>query len=410
MINRDTYIEKIENGFKYNPIVILLGARQVGKTTLMKLYVENKPHIELNGENPDSADLFQGFATIERYLQLNINKDLNGLLIIDEFQFIDNISVLLKLLVDKYSNLKILCSGSSSLDIRLNVKESLAGRVRLIPVYPLSFEEYVKFYDENLYQKFIMANINDNIPVLFPEIPQLLKEYLLYGGLPKVALAHTGNDKKALLKDIFQTYLLKDVKQYVKQKDSTGFNKIIKIISAQSTNLLNIHALATTTGLSYKACENYIYLLEQMFIISLLPPYTTNKRSEISKMKKVYFLDIGLRNVIYNSFNDIDIRTDNGLLFENFVFLELIKHTDTHIYFYRTKDASEIDFIIEEQGKLIPIEVKYKSFKKEKKIRMLSLFSKNNNVKVSYIVNLNFIGKIENQHYIQPYKINQIDI
>ncbi len=405
MINREFYLTKIISGFQYNQIVILIGARQVGKTTLMKIFVNNNQNLWLDGQNPETALFFEKFSTIERYLKINIDDQLNGLLVIDEFQYIENISTTLKLLVDKYKNLKILCSGSSSLNILQKTEESLAGRVRLINVYSLSFDEFIKFQDMELYYKFIKCNQQDDINVLFPQIPVFLSEYLTYGGLPKIAIAKEMNQKEELLDDIFKTYLLKDVREFVKNKDFVAFNKLLKILSAQIGNVLNINEISNTLQLNYKTCEEYIYILEQMFIIHLVSPFTTNIRKEITKMKKIYFCDIGLRNIIYNSFNDINIRIDNGQIFENYVFLQLLQNYNLNqIYYYRTKDASEIDFIItDKNNKIIPIEVKFKDFTKHKKIRTLMEFSKIVELEKSFIVNKNLIENIDNQAYIQPY-------
>ena len=410
MIDRENYKEKIKKGFSVNPIVILLGARQVGKTSLMKIYSREFPGFWINGENPDTMQLFSGFSIIEKYLKVNINNKLSGLLFIDEFQYIDNISVMLKLLTDKYPDLKILCSGSSSLDIHQQVKESLAGRVRIIPVYSLSFNEYVKFNDQTLYENLQSYGIEDDIAVFLPEIPVFLKEYLLYGGLPKIVLTKDPYEKEELLNDIYQTYLLRDVRQYVQNKDFVGFNKLIKILSSQTGNLLNPNEISKTVQLPYKTCVNYIHLLQQMFIIHLVSPFSTNKRNEITKMKKIYFGDLGLRNIIYNSFNDIDIRTDKGSLLENFVYLELLKtFRSGQIFYYRTKDKTEIDFVVTDRKKnIVPVEVKYKKFDTPVNIRAITEFAKTNRVKRSYIVNLNLIDTSNSQRFIQPYRVGEI--
>jgi uncharacterized protein len=408
VIKREHYLTKIQAGFQYNPIVVLIGARQVGKTTLMEMFVKDKQNLWLTGQNPETAQFFEKFSTIERYLKININEDLNGLLVIDEFQFINDISLILKLLADKYKNLKILCSGSSSLDIMQKAEESLAGRIRLINVYSLSFSEFVKFQNSELSGNFNKCKFDDNINILFPQIPILLNEYLLYGGLPKVALARDFAEKEELLNDIFKTYLLKDVRQYIKNQDFVAFNKLLKILAAQTGYLLNINEISNTIQLPYKTCEAYINILEQMFIIQLINPFTSNLRKEITKMKKIFFCDLGLRNIIYNSFNDINIRTDKGQIFENYVFLQLLEnHKQSQIYFYRTKDATEIDFIISKKNnKIIPVEVKFKELKKHRKIRAISEFSKNVEIEKSYIINRNLIETAQNQFYIQPYMLH----
>jgi hypothetical protein len=410
MINRDYYIEKIHSGFRHNPVVILLGARQVGKTTLMELFDSKKRAHWMIGQNPSIAELFERFETIERYLQININSNLSGLLIIDEFQYINKVSMQLKLLTDKYKKLKILCSGSSSIDILQKVEESLAGRARIVPVYSLHFNEYLAFKNNVLHNQLKGCSINDNINVLLPEISLLFNDYLIHGGLPKVSLAESDIEKEELLEDIYQTYLLKDVRQYIQQQDFVAFNKLLQLLAAQIGGLLNINELSRTIKLPYRVCEEYIYILEQMYIIHLVAPFTSNKRKEITKMKKIFFCDLGLRNVIYNSFNSMFIRVDNGQIFENYVYLQLLKlFKPRQIFYYRTKDGTEIDFIVKNsKGNIIPIEVKYKDFDRAIKVRAITEFMTNVHVDKAFIINKNFVGVNDNQYLIQPYLIDSM--
>ena len=409
MIVREDFLNKIVSGFEYNPIVVLIGARQVGKTSLMEIFVKDKEYLWLNGQNPEIAQIFQNFSTIEQYLMINMNTNVEGLLVVDEFQFINNISLQLKLLVDKYKKLKILCSGSSSLNIIQKVEESLAGRIRLIPVYSLNFYEFIKFKDAEFFNIITKLKISEDSVVLFPQLRVYLNEHLTYGGLPKIALAADYKEKKELLNDIYQTYLLKDIRQYINNVDFVAFNKLLRLLSSQISNLININEISNTIQLSYRKCEEYINILEQMFIINLISPYTSNSRKEITKMKKIFFCDIGLRNVVYNSFNDIDVRVDNGAIFENYVFLQLLRnHKLPSINYYRTQDNTEIDFIVNENNELNAIEAKFKYFKKHKKIRAISEFGKKNDLNISYIVNRNLIDNDGNQYYIQPYHLVRI--
>ena len=154
MIARERYEKKIAEAFTLLPIVVLIGARQVGKTSIMKMFPKEvfRNHLFLNGQDVEVAERFQRLSVLEQYLKVYLNEDLDGLLLIDEFQFINGISTMLKLLTDKYDKLKILCSGSSSLDILQHIEESLAGRVRVIEVLSLSFSEYLLFKDERLSQ------------------------------------------------------------------------------------------------------------------------------------------------------------------------------------------------------------------------------------------------------------------
>lgn len=410
MIPRNSYYNKIENAFKFLPIVVLTGARQVGKTTLMDNYYYDKKHIELNGQNSDVAKLFAKYSEIENYLKINLNKNIDGYLLIDEFQFIPNISTMMKLLVDSNQKLKIIVTGSSSLDIMQNVKESLAGRVRIINVYSLSFDEYIKFYDNTLYEEYLKYDINTSDVVVNNEINILLRSFLLYGGMPRIALSNKEKDKQELLHDIYQTYLMRDVKSYVRNEDTVGFNKLLRIVSAQISNIVNVNELSSSTNLSYKKTLEYLYLLEQMFIIKTVEPFHTNTKKSVTKMKKIYFYDTGMRNVIYNSFNDIDIRIDNGAIFENYVYLELLKQTNSSatINFFRTRDGAEVDFIINDMMKKTSFEVKYKKINKPVFFKILNTLNKAEDIENSYVINLTLNTHYKQIKFIQSYLIAKI--
>jgi len=180
----------------------------------------------------------------------------------------------------------VLCSGSSSLDIIQQVEESLAGRVRMINAYSLSFAENVLFKDKSLYAEFEKYDSNTNTSVMSGDIKQVLKDQLLYGGMPRVCLTSKPEGRIQILDDIFKTYLLRDVKSYVRNTDSVGFNKLLSNLAIQTGNLVNINELSRTTGLTYNKCEEYIYLLEQMYIIKMVSPYEANAKKTIRKMKK----------------------------------------------------------------------------------------------------------------------------
>ncbi len=326
MIPRDNYQKRIDTAFKALPIVVLIGARQVGKTSIMKMYPTEdfKSTLFLNGQDPDVAELFGHLSTIEEYLRNYLNAELDGLLMIDEFQFIDGIATMLKLLTDKHERLKVLCSGSSSLDIQQRIDESLAGRVRGIEVLSLSFSEYLLFKNDKLFQ--LQQSLqNPGDMTLTKNLHQAYQEYLIYGGLPRVALNSNIEEKVELLNDIYRTYLLNDVRRYVANEHFVAFNRLLRLLATQIGNLVNINELSRESGLPYSDCETYVNLLQQMYIIKLVEPYYTNRRKVIGKMKKVYFCDLGLRNIIYGSFNEMIFRTDNGAIFENEILLELMR-------------------------------------------------------------------------------------
>ncbi len=408
---RKTYTDKICKAVRSVPIVVLTGSRQVGKTTLMKNLPLKKQVLYLDGQDPDVAALFQQKTIIEKYLEIHLNEKRDGYLLIDEFQYINNISVLLKLLVDHNSDLRVICSGSSSIDILQKVEESLAGRVRFIEILPLSFEEYLMFTDNTLWQLFQKYDKNTINLLIDKKCYLIFTDYLIYGGMPRVALEKDTENKMDLLDDIYKTYLLKDVRQFVRNEDFVGFNKLLRLLAAQTGGIVNINKLSVETALSYKKTEAYLGILEQMYIIKMLEPYQTNNRKVITKMKKVYFLDLGLRNCIINDFNAIDYRIDNGALFENFVFLEIIRKIkkSDKIYFYRTLDGSEVDFVLDTLKGKVAIEVKFKSLTEPKFFKNLITFNTTENSKYSFVVNTNLNAESEGIRYIQGILINKLD-
>jgi len=405
IIIRKKYLDKIYRSVKQAPIVILIGTRQVGKTTLLKSLEFNEKSVFFNGQDAEVAELFQKNSVIENYLMLNLNEEKKGYMYIDEFQYINNISTALKVLTDNNPDLKIICTGSSSLDILQKVEESLAGRVRIIEVFSLSFEEYLQFNDTGLYELYLKYDSQTQDIMVDKKIHFFFNDYLIYGGLPRVALEKNNTAKTELLDDIYKTYLVRDVRQFVKNEDFIGFNKLLKILSSQIGNMININELSKTCSLNYKKTEEYLSLLEQMYIIKLINPYNTNKRKVITKMKKLYFSDLGLRNMLYQDFKQIETRTDNGALFENFVYLEVKKNLNKAfaIYYYRTIDGSEIDFIIDNLREKFSLEVKYKKFEKPVFYKNLDNFNKLEQITKTYLINKNFNHISENIQYIQGY-------
>ena len=392
MIKREKYEKKITEAFRFLPIVVLIGARQVGKTSIMQMYPTEgyRNTLFLNGQDAEVAERFQKLSTIEQYLSIYLNTDFDGLLFIDEFQFIEGVSTMLKLLTDKHNKLKVLCSGSSSLDILKSVEESLAGRVRIIEGLALSFSEYLLFRDEKLFR--LQQNLTDaDDEALVSDLQAAYQDYLVYGGLPRTALTMNPDEKVELLNDICQTYLLNDVRRYVANEHFVGFNKLLRLLATQIGNLVNINELSRESGLPYSDCENYVNLLQKMYVIKLIEPFFTNRRKVIGKMKKVYFCDLGLRNIIYGNFNEMPFRTDNGAIFENEILLELWRNRKAGetISFYRTQNGTEVDFVTESAQRKMAVECKYKHFEKPVSIAALNGFCDEEGISLRYIANIN---------------------
>lgn len=411
LIQRTEYHDEISRAFRFLPITVLIGARQVGKTSIMKSFPtkDYRDTLFLNGQDIDVAERFQSLATIEQYLSIYLNPEIEGLLLIDEFQFIQGISTMMKLLTDKYEKLHILCSGSSSLDILQNVEESLAGRVRIIEVLSLSFREYIKFKDPKLFQLYDAISDGKDATLTEP-FQKLYNDYLVFGGLPRVTLADNSEDKIALLNDIYQTYLLNDVRRYVANEHFVGFGRLLRLLAAQTGNLVNVNELSRESGLTYVACEKYLYLLQSMYIIRFIEPYSTNKRKVIGKMNKVYFYDLGLRNIIYNNFNEIAFRTDNGALFENEIMLEhwRKRKAGDALCFYRTKTGVEVDFILYGPQRKVITECKYKRLIKPVSIVSLNNIAEEEGISDRYIANINLDAEYRNCRLIPGCLITKV--
>lgn len=229
-------------------------------------------------------------------------------------------------------------------------------------------------------------------------------------GLPRAALKKNSEHKIAVLNDIYKTYLLHDVRSYIKNEHFIGFNKLLRMLALQIGNLININELSRETGLPYRACQEYIDLLQQMYIIKLIEPHQTNKRAAITKMKKVFFCDTGVRNMVNMDFGEIDFRVDKGAVFENYVFLELLRNLKPggHITFYRSRDGAEVDFILNQLFAKYAIECKYKKLNKPSHSKALLSFSEKESISNRLIINKNLNTIDRNVRFVQAIFTNKI--
>jgi predicted AAA+ superfamily ATPase len=295
------------------------------------------------------------------------------------------------------------------LEINQKVDESLAGRVRIIPVYILTFEEYLNFTNSDLYALYNKYESDTKDEVVHSEIKSRYDDYLLYGGLPRIALENRNEEKINLLNDIYQTYLIKDVRNIIETKNIVGFNKLLKLLSSQISSLISINELSVSSGLKYHLVNEFIYLLEQMYILKPLSPYSTNKRNVISKQNKIYFYDTGIRNIVISDFNSMIVRNDNGSIFENSVFNELNIYKDvlSSVYFYRKTNKTEIDFLIEKNNIINAVEVKYKNYKHPSVPRIFYSASDNFYVNKLCIINKNLNTVFNNIKFVQGYLLKK---
>ncbi len=371
--------QDLKKHLKHKNYTILTGARQVGKTSLLiQLYHHLKKNDEevvlLNLENKEVLkSLNKDVKSIFNHVQIIPKKIIDGkaenriYLLIDEIQYLDDPTNFLKYLYDEYEyNVKVVTTGSSAFYIDTKFKDSLAGRKRIFQLYPLSFNEFLLFKRQEKISKEVAYQVSEPSYVSSYGVNTytLLLEYLTYGGYPAVVLENDKEEKKWLLKELKNSYLRQDIIESGVDKEAQ-FLMLIQLLANQTGNMVNRNELGNTIKLDNKTVDRYVHILEKCFHIDLLKPFYRNLRKELTKMPKVYFNDIGLRNAILGRFENPMNRMDKGALLENFIYNQLrIKHDQNDIKYWRTIDKNEVDFIIEESfNKGYALEVKWDCYR-----------------------------------------------
>jgi predicted AAA+ superfamily ATPase len=370
---RDILLD-IQKVFSLDEFIILTGARQTGKTSvliLLKNNLEEQGRVchYFNLENPDYFKSFNDHPfNIFEHLPVIKSKQF---VFIDEIQYLDDPTNFLKLLYDeKRDKIKIIASGSSAFYIDRKFKDSLVGRKFLFEIYPLNFTEFIIFNN----QETLLNQMDKRLNRYYMEtLLKLWRKYLIYGGYPKVALQEQDGIKKILLEEIGSSYIKKDIMEAgIKRPDKYFF--LLKILAGQTGALLNSQELAHTLGMTYKTIDEYLYIMRKSYQIALITPFYRNLRKELTKMPKVYFYDAGLRNFFLDkNYNEIPKRLDKGPYLENIAFRELLNITKSvdKIKFWRTQDKKEVDFIVENKAYEIKFyskglkKKKYERFRKE---------------------------------------------
>lgn len=340
-------IENLDN----KKLIGITGSRQVGKSSLLFLLIEylikrqQVSPLDIFYFNLDDLKLHELFSDLPAFLNF-IGKSRNRQFIfLDEVQRLENPGLFLKMLYDLNLNIKVIFTGSSQLEVRAKTKENLVGRARTFELQRLSFNEFIDF----------------NHPITPKEA---LYEILIFGSYPEVALERDAKQKKLLIKDIYQTYIEKDISDYLHIDNITAFNNLLKFLAVNCGQLLNLENLSKSLRINRTLTEKYIQVLESTFIIKRIYPFYKNYKKEIVKTPKLYFLDLGLRNFAINNFNEPQLRNDIGILFENFYLLELLANDPSKlnkINFWRTTNQTEIDFIVQNESGIEAIETKWTS-------------------------------------------------
>ncbi len=346
-------VDEIVSFLDTREVIVIHGARQVGKTSLMKYLIDN--HIKDNFfyidlEMPEFLDLCEkGPESVYKYLlERDLEKGKKIFLLIDEIQYLENPSSFLKLFHDHFPQVKLIVSGSSSFDIKRKFKESLVGRSVNFELFPLNFEEFLRFKEK----KYVLKE--ENTEKINNELISLFEEYVFFGGYPRLVLEESLEKKKVLMSQIINTYIRKDIRNLGNVRDIDSFNKLLEVLASQSGKLLNINELSNTIGINRETVKEWLFLLEATYIIKLVKPFHKNIRSELTKTPKVFFIDTGLMHLLHlKSFPKIVL----GNSFETAFFSDLLKNKQ-EINFWRTTNKQEVDFIVKKNTNIFAIENK----------------------------------------------------
>ncbi|MFO7810264.1 MAG: ATP-binding protein, partial [Candidatus Delongbacteria bacterium] len=312
--------DNLDHYISPNKVTVVYGARQVGKTTLLKTYLTDKT-LKYRFDSGDNIRLqntlsSQDFSAIKEYVEGY------EMIILDEAQQIPNIGMGLKIIVDQIPGVKVIATGSSSFDLANQVGEPLTGRKRTLTLFPIAQKELLFHYNRF-------------------DLKETLEDFLIFGSYPEIITSKSKNTKKDLLKELADSYILKDILALEKIKSSKILLNLLKLLSFQLGNLVSYNELARQLHIDVKTVSRYLDLLEKTFVIKRLGGFSRNLRKEITSKNKYYFLDNGIRNAIINQFNPLDLRDDIGALWENFIIMERFKCRSYNniygsSYFWRT--------------------------------------------------------------------------
>jgi predicted AAA+ superfamily ATPase len=336
---------KIEEKLFDGKVIIVLGARQCGKTTLLKKIIQNKHDVLwLNADETDTIALLENTSS-SRLKAIFAGKKI---IVIDEAQRISDVGLKLKLITDEIPDIQLIATGSSAFELANKVNEPLTGRKWEYKLFPLSFSEMVNHH----------GLLEEN---------RMMPHRLIYGYYPEV-VSNPGKEKE-ILKQLSDSYLYKDILMWERIKKPEKLIKLLQALAFQIGSEISYNSLASFLGMDNQTVEKYIQLLEQTFIIFRLPAFSRNHRKELKRGRKIYFYDNGIRNALLANFNLPELRTDIGALWENFIISDRIKYLNynniwSNSYFWRTQDQQEIDYVEERDGVLYAYEIKWNVKKK----------------------------------------------
>jgi predicted AAA+ superfamily ATPase len=343
--------DRIEKRIGLGKAIVVIGPRQVGKTTLIETILKTKEYLLLDGDDPKTRTLLTEPNTEQIRSILGKYK----YVFIDEAQRIEGIGLTMKIITDRIKDVQLFTSGSSSFDLSNRINEPLTGRKWEYQLFPISWEEFENHHG-------------------FLNAEKQLENRLLYGFYPDV-LNNMG-DEISILRNLVNSYLYKDILSYSDIRKPEVLDKLVQALALQVGSEVNYSELAQIVNVDKNTVGKYIDILEKGYIVFKLGSFSRNIRNEIKTNKKIYFYDNGVRNMVIGNFNPIDLRTDKGALWENFLISERVKQIEykqslARIYFWRTRQQQEVDFVEDIGGKITGFEFKWN---KKKNARLPKTF------------------------------------
>jgi uncharacterized protein len=364
MIKRDI-LNSLKQHLAKKEITLIVGPRQAGKTTIMRmlegqLKATGASTIFLNLDREADRQFFDTQELLLKKIFLeHPRQDKTCYVFIDEIQRKENAGLFLKGIYDSGHNIKLIVSGSGSLELKENVHESLTGRKRIFEIQTLSLDEFVNFktnyrYENNLAEFYALEQSAAKI---------LLDEYLNFGGYPRMVLETDVREKRVLVDEIYHSVLERDIAALLRIEKLDAFSLLIKVLAAQNGKLLNYTELSKTIGIAHKTVQDYVWYAEKTFLMRRVTPFFKNVKKEVTKSPVVYFNDLGLRNHALGVLGAVHLPDEFGFLFQNSIGLKIVhalNYTAHSLYFWRSTDKAEVDFVIDNGRTMVPIEVKYR--------------------------------------------------
>jgi len=396
IIKRKIY-DKIKKHLDKKEITIISGIRQCGKSTILhklrtNLIKEGEKTIFLNFDFDKDKEFLKTQESLVNKLKFEFGSN-KGYVFIDEIQRRENAGLYLKGIYDLRLPYKFIVSGSGSVELKEKIQESLLGRKRVFEMTPVNFSEFVNYKTNYKYSE----KINEYFEFEKEKTEQFLKEYLNYGGFPRIVTERETDEKIELINEIYNSYIEKDLINLLNIGKPELFKDIFKMLSYLSGKLLNLTNISNDTDTSVQTLKKYLYFAEKTYSLTKIRPYFNNISKEIRKAPVIYFTDTGMMNYISGKYGNLSTPADFGFVFQNFIF-NILKDTipkNHEIKYWRTTDKAEVDFIIDKTSGVTPIEVKYKKLKKTNISRSLRSFINKYEPQNAYIVNLSLKSKIK---------------